>query len=64
MYNYLEGFIDPNDIKFCSRCGSRITEWNGNDDTGICSNCGFHFGVIAVNTENMEENKNGKECFE
>ena len=62
MYNYLEGFVDE-EIRFCSRCGSPIHE-RKDDGTGVCDHCGLRFGVIAIDSEKMEESKNGEECFE
>lgn len=45
MYGFITGITDNDDISFCPKCGSEITEFIS-DGTAICHECEYHFGVV------------------
>lgn len=45
MYDFVTGFSDTDDIRYCAWCGSEIDEWFA-DGTAKCKSCGFQFAVI------------------
>lgn len=47
MYGYIAGYSDTEDIDYCPKCGAEIREYRG-DGTAVCSECGFHFGVVEA----------------
>lgn len=47
MYGYIAGYSDTEDIDYCPKCGAEIREYWG-DGTAVCSECGFHFGVVEA----------------
>lgn len=45
MYGFISGITDNDDIKYCPKCREEISEYKA-DGTAICSECGYHFGVV------------------
>jgi len=51
MINYIEGYSDTDNIRFCPYCGEEVGMWRA-DGTGFCNSCGLRFAVVYVEEAN------------
>lgn len=51
---FVAGYSISSDINYCPECGAMISVYHA-DGTATCTDCGYRFGVVAVDGEDDEE---------
>ncbi len=51
---FIAGYSTSSDINYCPACGAMISEYHA-DGTATCADCGYRFGVVAVDDEDDED---------